>query len=106
MTRFDASESSPGAGQDSTWSSAPKISRKVRELALRSYRAVNSEPRPAGPKNASPDDVVVDLADLRIQLARLQRKIHERRLGALIPWIDALRRQVEDRLGELGKVES
>jgi hypothetical protein len=106
MTRFDTSESPAGAGPDSTWSSAPKISRKVRELAHRSYRAVNSEARPAGPKNGCPEDVEQDLADLRNQLARLQRKIHERRLGVLIPWVDALRRQVEDRLGESGKVES
>jgi hypothetical protein len=46
------------------------------------------------------------LADLRNQLARLHQKIHERRLGVLIPWVDALRRQVEDRLGESEKVES
>jgi hypothetical protein len=106
MTRFDTSEPPPSAGQDSTWSSAPKLSRKVRELALRSYRAVHSKPRLDGARNAGPEDVVEDLADLRNQLARLQRKIHERRLGVLIPWVDSLRRQVEERLGESGKVES
>ena len=106
MTRFDASESLPDAGQDSTWSSAPKLSRKVRELALRSYRAVHCEPRPDRLKNAGPEDAEQDLADLRNQLARLQQKIHERRLGVLIPWVDALRRQVEDRLGGSEKVES
>jgi hypothetical protein len=106
MTRFDTFESPPNAGEDSTWSSAPKLSRKVRELALRSYRAVHCEPRLDGPKNASPEDAEQDLADLRNQLARLQQKIHARRLGVLIPWVDALRRQVEDRLGESEEVES
>jgi hypothetical protein len=106
MTRFDPSDSFSSAGQDSTWSSASTLSRKIRELAIRSYRAVNSKSRPAGPNNAAPDDIVEDLADLRNQLARLQRKIHERRLGVLIPWVDTLRHQVEDRLGGSEEVES
>jgi hypothetical protein len=106
MTRFDTSDSPPRTGEDSTWSSASKLSRKIRELGIRSYRAVNSKSRPDGPKNAAPDDIAEDLADLRNQLARLQQKIHERQLGVLIPWVDTLRHQVEDRLGESGKVES
>ena len=46
----------------------------------------------------SPKDVLQDLRDLRDQVARLQQKIHDRRLDALIPWVDALRQQVDDRL--------
>ena len=44
----------------------------------------------------------MDLNELRSQVARLQQKIHDRRLGVLIPWVDALRRQLEDRLGSSG----
>jgi hypothetical protein len=85
---------------DSTWSNAPKLSRKVRELAHRSYRVLKPGARPDGSAPASPGDIAEDLRDLRDQVARLQQKIHERRLGALIPWVDALREQVEDRVGK------
>jgi hypothetical protein len=54
MTRFDTSKSLPNADQDSTSSSTLKLSRKVRELALRSYRAVHRQPRPDRLKNADP----------------------------------------------------
>jgi len=46
-----------------------------------------------------------DLLDLRDQLARLQQKIHTRKLSALIPWVDALKQQVDDRIGDAGKGE-
>ena len=44
------------------------------------------------------EDIAKDLRDLCAQVARLQRKIHDRRLDALIPWVDALRRRVEGGL--------
>ena len=84
---------------DSTWSNAPKLSRKVRELAHRSYRMLKSGKQSDAPSPASPGDIAEDLRDLRDQVARLQQKIHARRLEGLVPWVDALRRQVEDRLG-------
>ena len=84
---------------DSTWSNAPKLSRKVRELAHRSYRVLKAGKQPDAPAPASPEDIAEDLRDLRDQVARLHRKIHERRLEGLVPWVDALRQQVEDRLG-------
>jgi hypothetical protein len=90
----------PGiANQDSTWSSASTLSGKVRELAHRSHRAL----KPWTRSQANPDDIGDDLRDLRVQIARLNQKIHDRRLDALIPWVDALQRQVEDRLGNKGK---
>jgi hypothetical protein len=84
--------------QESTWSSAEKLSRKVRELALRSHRAMKKAPRPAALGQASSDSIVQDLRDLRDQVARLQQKIHDRGLIRLAPWIDALMGLVEDRV--------
>jgi hypothetical protein len=90
---------------ESTWSNPAKISRKVRELAHRSHKVLNERPRPhvpIGEATAGRRDDLSEL-ELRDQVARLQRAIHARRLGVLIPWIDALRRQLEARLGETEK---
>jgi hypothetical protein len=84
--------------QDSSWSSASNLSRKVRELAHRSHRALRAGKQPDGMARAGAGDLVEDLGDLRDQVARLQDKIHRRRLQHLIPWVDALSKQVEDRL--------
>jgi hypothetical protein len=83
---------------ESTWSDAAKLSRKVRELAHRSYRFLKTSTRTDAPVQAGPEDVAGDNRDLGDQIARLQRKIHERRLNALIHWVDALHGQVQDRL--------
>ncbi len=93
------------AGEDSTWSSPSKISRKVRELAHQSHRALKvvSQPHVLNPKVSQ--ETSVDLNELRGQVARLQQKIHDRRLGVLVPWVDALRRQLEDRLGNSGSAD-
>jgi hypothetical protein len=88
---------------DSTWSNAPKLSRKVRELAQRSFHALKTGSDPVARTQAPSPDILQDLRDLRAQLARLQQKIHSRKLGALIPWIDALIQQVDDRLGHPSK---
>ncbi len=77
---------------ESSWSSPVKISRKVRELAQRSHSALRSGAVYAA---RHPDIHGDDLGDLHAQVARLQQKIHERRLQALIPWVDALRRELE-----------
>jgi hypothetical protein len=90
---------------DSTWSNAPKLSRKVRELAHRSFHALKPGSDPVARTPAGPTDILEDLRDLRDQLARLQHKIHARKLVALIPWVDALKQQVDDRLGHSGKAE-
>jgi hypothetical protein len=82
-------------GSDSTWSDAGKLSRKVRELAHRSHRVLRAGKRPDGVAQVSETGFARDVRGLRDQVARLQRKIHDRRLYALIPWVDALRRQVE-----------
>jgi hypothetical protein len=87
------------ASQESTWSSASRLSRKVRELAHRSHRALKTGT--IGREAHQPIDE--DLRDLREQVRRLQRKIHERRLAALISWIDALRQKVETGLGDRGR---
>jgi hypothetical protein len=100
MTDVQLQDTQEGVDQDSTWSNPAKLSRKVRELAHRSYRALRAGPRAeaAAPAPARPEDIAEDLRDLRDQVARLRRKIHERRLRALIPWVDALSHRVEDRL--------
>jgi hypothetical protein len=68
----------------------------VRELAQRSYRVLKAGRQPDGLGQAGAEDISEDLRDLRAQIARLQRKIHDRRLNGLIPWIDALWRMVSD----------
>jgi hypothetical protein len=85
--------------EESSWSSASKLSRKVRELAHRSYHALHPSAGVGSATHAGQADIAEDLQDLCDQVARLQEKIHSRGLGALIPWVDALRRQVEDGLG-------
>ena len=92
-------------GLDSSWSSAPKLSRKVRELAHRSFHAIHSGSQAVAETQARSQDVLQDLRDLRDHVAWLQHKIHARKLDSLIPWVDALRRQVDDRLGNSGKAE-
>jgi hypothetical protein len=91
---------------DSTWSSAPKLSRKVRELAHRSFRALKTASQADGQTQAPSNEILQDLRDLRDQVARLQHKIHERNLESLIPWVDALRHKVEDRLGPAARMEN
>jgi hypothetical protein len=88
--------------QDSTWSSASKISRKVRELAQRSYQALRPErAAPASRPDHQADSA--ELRDLRQQVERLRHKIHARRLDALVPWVDALWKQVNEGLGRAGE---
>jgi hypothetical protein len=87
------------AGQESSWSGAAKLGRKIRELAYRSNRALKEDSHtpvdsPSG---------VRDLDDLNDQITRLKQKIHDRRLEGLIPWVDALKRQVDDRLNDMRK---
>jgi hypothetical protein len=105
MASTEQHETPSGISEDSTWSSASKLGRKVRELAHRSFRAIKSSPESVAQTQRRSSEVVEDLRDLRGQVARLQHKIHDRKLGPLIPWIDALRQQVEDRLGRAAKAE-
>jgi hypothetical protein len=100
MTNTQSEELHDDTNPDSTWSNASKLSRKVRELSLRSYRVLRPGKPPDAPTRPGPEDIAEDLRDLRDQVARLQQKIHARRLGILVPWVDALRQQVEDRLGD------
>jgi hypothetical protein len=87
----------------STWSNAAKLSRKVRELAHRSYHALKAGTQPDPQNQAGSTDIIHDLRELDDQVARLQQKIHARRLQALIPWVDALKQQVHDRLNNAKK---
>jgi hypothetical protein len=106
MTNSQTENSPDDTILDSTWSSAPKLSRKVRELAHRSFQLLKGGGEPFETIQARcATDVVPDLCDLRDQLARLQKKIHDRNLEALIPWVDALRQQVDDRLRHAGKAQ-
>jgi hypothetical protein len=96
---MQSQDSHDDANEESTWSNAGKLSRKVRELAHRSYHALYPSARTGAAEQDGSADIAEDLQDLRDQVARLQEKIHARGLGALIPWVDALHRQVEDGLG-------
>jgi hypothetical protein len=99
MKNTQPQESHDDASQESTWSGAAKLSRKVRELAHRSSRALKANPQqPDAQNQAGSTDAVHDLGDLKDQVARLQQKIHARRLGALIPWVDALKLHLHVRL--------
>lgn len=98
MTRLSPPDLPGTPDQDSTWSNPAKLSRKVHELAHQSHRALKANTKPHVLAPSGPEDSHQDLRDLRIQLARLQEKIHALRLVVLVPWVDALRRQVEDRL--------
>jgi hypothetical protein len=104
MKNTQPQESHDDASQESTWSSAAKLSRKVRELAHRSSRALKARAqRPDFQNQAGSTDDVHDVGDLNDQVARLQQKIHARRRGALIPWVDALKKRVDMRLNSTRK---
>jgi len=89
--------------QSSTWSNPAKISRKVRELAHQSHRALKAAAHPHVLAPRDSQDRPTDLRELRNQVVRLQQKIHARRLGVLVPWVDALRQRIEDLLASTEK---
>jgi hypothetical protein len=95
MTNTQPQELHEDATQDSSWSNASKLGRKVRELANRSSSALKAGTQADAQTQAVSRDILLDLRD---QVARLQQKIHARRLGALIPWVDALSQRVDERL--------
>ena len=95
MSSADPQNTSENSAMESSWSSAPKLSRKVRELAQRSFDALRFRSLVGSFNRAHSTE---DLQDLRDQVVLLQQKIQSRNLEALIPWVDALRRQVDDRL--------
>jgi hypothetical protein len=105
MARNELRDAPESTVSESTWSSASKLSRKVRELANRSFHALKAGPQHVALTEARSNDILQDLRDLRDQIARLQRKIHERNLESLIPWGDALKQKVDDRLVHTGKAE-
>jgi hypothetical protein len=92
-----------GPASDSTWSNPAKIGRKVRELAHRSHVLLGAGCRSHVPASLTDDGQREDAAELLQQVARLQRTIHARRLGVLTTWIDALRRQLEERVNRSEK---
>ncbi len=94
MANSQPQSSSDFVAQDLSWSSAPNLSTKVRELAHSAHSLLKGRKVSPG----CPEDIRVELRELSDQVARLRRKIHERQLGALIPWVDALQRQVDERL--------
>jgi hypothetical protein len=98
MTSIRLDDLPEGRSQDSTWSNPAKLSRKVRELAHRSYWLLQAHTPPDALAQARPEEIAEDVRDLRAQGARLRHRIHQRRLLALIPWVDALENQVDDRL--------
>jgi hypothetical protein len=69
------------------------LSAKVRELAVRSHRAVSA--RAASP----PGEHLERLRELQRQVHRLQRKVHKHRMIALSFYVDALSARIDDQLG-------
>jgi hypothetical protein len=108
MNMTQLRESHDDASLSATWSDAPKLSQKIRELGQRSYCAFKAGSLPLAGDQAISRAAAHELQDLRDQVARLQRKVHARKLNGLIPWVDALRQQVDDRLGhgECGTAEA
>jgi hypothetical protein len=100
MSSAEVENTPENSALESSWSSAPKLSRKVRELAHRSFHALRF-PSLLGSLDQARS--TKDLQDLRDQVVLLQQKIHVRNLEALIPWVDALRRQVDDGLDHVRK---
>jgi hypothetical protein len=92
-------------GQDRTWSSPDKLSRKVRELAHRSRAALKAAGQPHVQALKSTESGREAIRYLRNQVARLQQTIHCQRLWVLIPWVDALRRRLEERLSSQERQE-
>jgi len=103
MTRKQPEELEENKSQDSTWSNPAKIARKVRELAHRSHRALKAGARPYVLALKGAEDRNEEVRDLHKEVSRLQQTIHAQHLGVLIPWVDALWRQLDDRLNSLGK---
>jgi hypothetical protein len=58
--------------QDSTWSNPSKISRKVRELAYQSHRALKAASQPHVLVPTEAQDSPADLHELRSHVVRLQ----------------------------------
>jgi hypothetical protein len=96
MARIERERLEETGIEESSWSSPSKLSTKLREVAGRAHRALKAGAR----SEDHPQDIGDDLGDLRVQVARLQQKIHKRRLGVLMPWVDALRQQVERQFGD------
>ena len=105
MADSEINHTSQPLGVESSWSSTPKLSRKVRELAHRSFHAIHPGRQQGEENQERTQDILEDLSELCDQLAWLQHKIHARKLDSLIPWVDALKRQVDDRLGNVRKAE-
>jgi hypothetical protein len=105
MASFQVDHTPQTVSVDSSWSNASKLSRKVRELAHRSFHAIHSDSQPVAQTQPRSKDILQDLRDLRDQVAWLQHKIHARKLDSLIPWVDALRRQVDNRFGDARKAQ-
>jgi hypothetical protein len=103
MIRLSPCDLPTSAGEDSTWSNPAKLSGKARELAHRSRRALKAEAGQRDPASRSSRESQPDVSDLLAQLARLQHKIHALGLGGLVPWINVLKRQVENRLNSTEK---
>jgi len=68
----------------STWPNAANLNRKIRELAHCWDHAPRAETQLDALAQAGPDETAVDLQYLGDQVARLQRKIHDRWLKPLI----------------------
>jgi hypothetical protein len=64
----------------------------LRSLALRAYHAV----RDAGQQD---DLVLAELRDLKQEIGRLQFELRKHKLDLLLPYVTALSRQVEAKLG-------
>ena len=84
----------------SNWSDPAVLSAKVRELAMRSHRAVS-----AGPVS-QPAEHFERLRELRRQVERLQRKVRKHRMIALSFYVDAMSARIDEVLGgDPGRVD-
>jgi hypothetical protein len=76
----------------------------LRTLALRAYRAVKAggELNSRGPGSAflaTRRQSQAELVALRAEIIKLQTQLQNQRLGRLVPYVVALRRKVESKIG-------
>jgi len=73
------------------------LSATLRDLALRSHRAVRAATTARADRGLT-SDLDRELVELHSRIVQLQRSLHAQSLHGLTPYVSALRRGIEDQL--------